>query len=160
MVSRVSRWDRVGVEWWLQDDRGEPYVALTHNIFLEGFTDEYFAQLRAWEVAMGTQRRVAEVGVGPLWVSTVFLGIDHGYAWIFADDEGKEFAPVLWETMIFRDRGSLGYQERYSSRRDALEGHARAVQWARGWIRSEAQRHVRQGRHSVASGTRARRRLR
>jgi hypothetical protein len=45
-------------------------------------------------------------------VSTVFLGIDHG----FRCDRGL---PVLWETMIFGGPHD-GYQNRYTSRTDAL----------------------------------------
>jgi hypothetical protein len=53
-------------------------------------------------------------------VSTVFLGLDHSY---------REGPPVLWETMVFpsEDDFSELYMERYTSREDALEGHARAV---------------------------------
>lgn len=46
-------------------------------------------------------------------VSTVFLGIDHGFG------VGR---PVLWETMVFG--GQLdGLQRRYTSREAALAGH-------------------------------------
>lgn len=38
-------------------------------------------------------RHVASTEVGRLWVSTVFLGIDHNFF-----DEGP---PILWETMVF-----------------------------------------------------------
>lgn len=51
-------------------------------------------------------------------VSTVFLGMDHGYG----DEEG----PVLWETMIFGGPHNE-YQERYTSRLAALAGHQRAL---------------------------------
>jgi hypothetical protein len=57
-------------------------------------------------------------------VSTVFLGFDHAFSF------EPETPPVLWETMIFggpHDR----YQERYTSREDALAGHACAVMMAR-----------------------------
>ena len=46
----------------------------------------------------GRNRRVAETTVGPLWVSTVFLGLDHNFG------EGD---PLLFETMIF-DGGMTG----------------------------------------------------
>jgi hypothetical protein len=54
-------------------------------------------------------------------VSTVFLGIDHNF--------GSNGPPVLWETMIFGGPQD-GYQERYSSREAALEGHRIAVEIA------------------------------
>jgi hypothetical protein len=51
-------------------------------------------------------------------VSTVFLGLDHGW---------NSKTPVLWETMIFGGIHDQGYQERYTSYQDALEGHQKAI---------------------------------
>jgi len=51
-------------------------------------------------------------------VSTVFLGLNHSW-------NSKEL--VLWETMIFGGIHDQGYQERYSSYEDALEGHQKAI---------------------------------
>lgn len=51
-------------------------------------------------------------------VSTVFLGLDHGWS---SDDK-----PVLWETMIFGGPEDQ-YQDRYSSMEEALKGHRRAL---------------------------------
>lgn len=52
-------------------------------------------------------------------VSTVFLGMDHGW--------GISAEPVLWETMVFG--GELdGEMSRYSSFDDALEGHHEMVE--------------------------------
>ena len=62
-------------------------------------------------------RRVANDHVGDVRVSTVFLGLDHSFGGA---------VPILWETMIFGGEHD-GYQERYSSRRDAVAGHARAL---------------------------------
>jgi hypothetical protein len=47
-------------------------------------------------------------------VSTVYLGMDHGYG---------EGLPVLWETMVFTDDERDGYSERATSRSEALESH-------------------------------------
>lgn len=52
-------------------------------------------------------------------VSTVFLGLDHGFP---GADE-----PILWETMIFGHAELEGYQERYSNYEDAMKGHELAV---------------------------------
>lgn len=52
-------------------------------------------------------------------VSTVFIGMDHSFSRV-------PCPPVLWETMIFGGAHDE-YQERYSSREEALAGHARAV---------------------------------
>lgn len=51
-------------------------------------------------------------------VSTVFLGLDHNY--------GDNGLPILWETMIFPDSGGDNYQVRYSSYKEAIEGHLKA----------------------------------
>lgn len=62
-------------------------------------------------------RRVAEDTIGDVYISTVFLGISYQFG---------DGPPLLFETMIFGgDRD--GYQEHYSTRADALAGHARAV---------------------------------
>lgn len=55
---------------------------------------------------------------GEVLVSTVFLGIDHGW---------RSPVPVLWETMIFGHPDFTDYQERYATREAAMEGHAKAV---------------------------------
>jgi hypothetical protein len=51
-------------------------------------------------------------------VSTVFLGLDHGYG------HGD---PILFETMIFGGEHNQ-YTERYSTYEQAEEGHKRAVE--------------------------------
>lgn len=51
-------------------------------------------------------------------ISTVFLGMDHNFI-------GKG-DPILWETMIFGGKHD-GYQERYTSREEALIGHQKAI---------------------------------
>jgi hypothetical protein len=55
--------------------------------------------------------------IGDILVSTVFLGLDQ--AW-------NSDIPVLWETMIFGGEHDQ-YQERYTSHKDALEGHKKAL---------------------------------
>jgi len=51
-------------------------------------------------------------------VSTVFLMFDHSF--------GEDAEPVLWETMIFGGEKD-GYQVRYTSRAEAVAGHATAL---------------------------------
>jgi len=56
-----------------------------------------------------------------IWVSTVFLALDH--AW--------EGPPMLFETMIFgvpEDHPLFEYQQRYVTAADAREGHKQAVE--------------------------------
>lgn len=62
-------------------------------------------------------RRVAVYDQGMVHVSTVFLGIDHGFF---------DGPPVLFETMIFRGNHD-GYQERYATWDEAERGHEVAV---------------------------------
>lgn len=54
-------------------------------------------------------------------VSTVFLGIDHNF--------GLDGPPVLWETMIFGGPQDQ-YQERYTSKSEAIKGHLHALRLA------------------------------
>lgn len=62
-------------------------------------------------------RRIAETKVGSKIVSTVFLGVDHGF------DGGP---PVLFETMVFGGKFSQ-YMQRYCTYEGALEGHEETV---------------------------------
>lgn len=62
--------------------------------------------------------RVAREEIGDVLVSTIFLGIDHNFS--------EHGSPVLWETMVFGGAHDQA-QERYTSKTDALAGHARWV---------------------------------
>lgn len=66
----------------------------------------------------GGNRHIGHTVVGNAEVSTVFLGIDHGFG------RGE---PILFETMIFGGEHN-GYQERYCTWKEAEEGHKRAVE--------------------------------
>ena len=50
-------------------------------------------------------------------VSTIFLGLDHSW---------ENNVPILWETMIFGGKEDM-YQDRYTSYKEALVGHEKAV---------------------------------
>lgn len=75
--------------------------------------------------------RVAETTVGELWVSTVFLGIDHA---LFAELDDP---PVIFETMIF-NRDEADYQTRCCTYDEAEVMHAKGVAVAKEWIRKAA----------------------
>lgn len=62
-----------------------------------------------------TDRRVKQTHsiYGEL-ISTVFLGLDHSF-W--------GGPPLIFETMLFPRWGGEEYQERYSTEREALDGH-------------------------------------
>lgn len=70
-------------------------------------------------------RHVAATDVGPLHVSTVFLGLDHGFS------NHPDAPPILFETMIFGDDGESHHWDRYASWDEAERGHAAAVEAAR-----------------------------
>ena len=63
--------------------------------------------------------------MGDLWVSTVFLGLDHSF--------GESREPKLFETMIF-GMDDDSYQVRSSTWELALEEHEKAVKVA--WERA------------------------
>jgi len=65
-------------------------------------------------------RRVARDVVGGVLVSTVFLGMDHGWG---------EGPPILFETMAFEDEDTAREIEtfRYSTWDEAEKGHAELV---------------------------------
>lgn len=97
------------IKHWTLNAEGEPVEC------------DFLAWLQWFE--NGEARVLRQDQVGSFKVSTVFLGVDHGWG---------DGPPLLWETMIFDDRTHAeafdGYQERYSSRRAALDGHHRAVE--------------------------------
>jgi len=75
----------------------------------------------AWVAAM-KDNRVALDQVGPYQVSTVWLGIDHGFG---------HGAPLIFETMVFGGGGRTDLTERFSNRYTteaaAIQGHANIV---------------------------------
>lgn len=63
------------------------------------------------------ERHVGNDKIGEVFVSTVFLGIDHSFG------GGK---PLLFETMIFGGKRNE-YQERCSTYNEAVEMHKKAL---------------------------------
>jgi hypothetical protein len=76
----------------------------------------------AWLERNNKDRQIAVDEIDGVTVSTVFIGLDQG---------GGEGPPILWETMVF-GREHADYQKRYSSRDDALAGHAQALATVKG----------------------------
>lgn len=66
-------------------------------------------------------RRVDETYIGPYHISTVFMGLDHGWG----DQE-----PQIFETMVFGDPLDEP-MTRYSTWAEAMVGHEEACQWCR-----------------------------
>jgi len=73
--------------------------------------------LMEWGRWMETgNRRIGKTKIGDVEVSTVFLGLDHGFG-------GKT---LLFETMIFGGKYDE-WCERYETMEEAKKGHAKAV---------------------------------
>lgn len=90
--------------YFRENDKGEPVP-----------TDMWTA---AYLLEAG-DRRVAKTIVPGGHVSTVFIPINHNYA---SDPDMEDMRPLVYETMVFG--GPLdGWQDRYSTRAEALRGH-------------------------------------
>lgn len=78
-------------------------------------------------------KRVAQTTIGPWWISTVWLGLDHGFL------EGR---PLIFESMIFWHGPEGGEpdhdrpMERYTTEAQARRGHASIVRTYRALVRS------------------------
>ena len=86
--------------------------------------------LRKWAYWYSeANRHVACEQVGDLQISTVFLGIDHGF--------GCDGPPILYETMVFnQSKDNIHpwreiYMERCATWDEAVEMHQRAIQWVK-----------------------------
>ena len=74
------------------------------------------------------RRRVAEDWIDGYHISTVFLGMDHGFY------PGQIH---LFETMIFGQGNGDGYQDRCETWKEAEEMHEKAVQWVKDGCKDE-----------------------
>jgi len=90
---------------------------MTHTYILVGREPVPEPDLMAWARWFeDADRHVALTEQGDVRVSTVFLGLDHGW----------RGPPVLYETMAFVGHDSVGC-ERYATWTQAEAGHARWV---------------------------------
>lgn len=107
------------------------------NYILKGKIPVLCPDLMTWAKWMGTaDRHVKEEYIGDYWISTVFLGIDHGW---------HSENPILFETMVFNHAVTEPnmfmnreihptldeYTERYSTWEEAERGHDRIVRMVR-----------------------------
>lgn len=93
--------------WYLLDENKEPVPATMEEVMIKRENDLDL-------------RQVGYAEINGVRVSTIFLGMDHGWR------HEPNHVPVLWETMIFNGEYD-DYQERYTSHQDALEGHQKAL---------------------------------
>lgn len=80
--------------------------------------------------SIGKKRIIRKDVLMGVLVSTVFLGTDHK----FSTEEEKQrpdYKPDIFETMIFdkMGKGNDIYCDRYSTWKEAEEGHKKAIQW-------------------------------
>ena len=101
--------------WYKLDENNKPVQAIDVNDYLK------------WSGNGGIIKNVAQEHIGDVFVSTVFLGLDHSW---------NSEIPILWETMIFGGEHDQ-YQERYTSHKDALEGHEKALELVKSLITKE-----------------------
>lgn len=83
------------------------------------------AELMEWAEQLETMnRQVAFEEILGKKVSTVWLGLDHG----FLGDR-----PLVFETMVFSEDESWTdiYMDRYTTWDEALEGHQNAIEWVK-----------------------------
>lgn len=108
--------------------------------------DEWIESRRDDLAASRDRRVVARTQVGQLFVSTVWLGIDHSWG---------GGPPLIFETMIFGPGlWSELWVERYPTEVAALAGHDRAVAVARGrrhgWVKFTRDERRREMKETVA----------
>jgi hypothetical protein len=111
---------------WIRDENGFPWTGQYVLGGKDGHEPIPCYNLLEWARWFEeADRRVAFTGNRKKWVSTVFLGLDHGW---FGDGP-----PVVFETMVFVDNGDKWAdgkpryesidQDRYSSWKAAEDGH-------------------------------------
>lgn len=96
-----------GLGYYVLDDDGAPRPV--ENVLEWG---KWFAENGERRVLLQTHLRAQG---GDMAVSSVFLGIDHGFT------EGE---PVLWETMVFDSPDGNRYQRRFTDPKACLAYHA------------------------------------
>lgn len=101
---------------YVLDENGEPRIAQTREEW-----GEFMERKGSRHVGYDT----VTVDGKEYIVSTVFLGLDYSMG-------RGDSLPQFFETMIFpKDDSALDYQERYSTRAEALQGHAVAVEFTK-----------------------------
>lgn len=74
--------------------------------------------IEEWTRALESNRLVKQETIGNIFVSTVFLGVNHQFG---------DGPPLVYETMTFGN-DALSICERYSTRPEAIAGHAEVAE--------------------------------
>ena len=102
-----------------------PIDLLKGLYILEGKKPVPARSMDAWNQCMQSPERVvAQEDIGKIYISTVFLGLDHSFR--FDDHE----SPVLFESMVFGGKFN-GYLDRYYTWSEAERGHSKIVDMVR-----------------------------
>jgi hypothetical protein len=101
---------------YVLDENGEPRIAQTREEWAE-FMERRGSRHVGYDTLIVNEKEYT--------VSTVFLGLDYSMG-------RGDSLPQFFETMIFtKDRGALDYQERYTTKEEALIGHEEAIKFAK-----------------------------
>jgi hypothetical protein len=74
------------------------------------------------KMSLNATNHIADNIVEEKRISTVFLGLNHQYM--------PNRKPLIFETIIFKEGDYTGiYCDRYSTWKEAEEGHQKAIQW-------------------------------
>ncbi len=97
---------------------------LSRCYVLDGKTPRKCASIQEYhDFDVQNKNRIARSHISNSTISTVFLMHDHNW--------NLEGPPILFETMVFGGEMD-GYQERYASYDEAVEGHKRICEMAEG----------------------------
>lgn len=89
--------------------------------YLKGKTPIATRGLQKWGMEFEKNRVVEQTYIGDIFVSTVFLGLDHSFSF------SENSKPILFETMIFGGVAD-SFQERYETWEQAEIGHKKACE--------------------------------
>lgn len=83
-----------------------------------------------WLENAGQKKIVQQDYIDDNFISTVFLGLDHGF--------GMSSEPLIFETMVFSGNpGKDIYCDRSTTWKEAVKGHKRAIQWVKDGCKHE-----------------------
>jgi hypothetical protein len=128
----------------VRPESAKRWLAITHYVMDEDMNgvEAPFIEWAAQYTAENYRERQIRIDkLGDWLISTVFLGMDHGFN--VSDD--PSYKPVLWETMIFWQNDDVtcprpdldNDQDRYRSVQDAIRGHAVMVDKVKDALRGE-----------------------
>ena len=79
--------------------------------------------LEEWGTIREFHKTVKQQHLCGMYISTVFIGMNMGFG---------DTPPLIYETMVFKDgEWNEEYIDRYTTREEALAGHARAIEWVK-----------------------------